>query len=89
MFSVYSAARTVEEIVELHTSVGVIRTLFRTKLTCSFVTPVVKFSEDTINFRVEMVATVICVFSPRSLFLKIMKIVYKVIGVINNSDNNC
>jgi len=52
--SVFSESRTVEEIIELRTSFGATGTLCQTKLSCSFVTPVVKFSEENVNFRVEM-----------------------------------
>jgi len=60
---VFSEPRAVEEIIEFHTSVSAAGVLCRTKLSCSFVTPVVKFSEEAINFRVEMVRTVILVVS--------------------------
>ena len=59
----FSESRVVEEIMELHTSVGARGTLCRTKLTCSFVTPVVRFSEESINFRVEMVGAAVSVVS--------------------------
>jgi len=48
-------------VIELHTSVGAAGLLSRTKLTCSFVTPVVQFSEEAVSFRVEMVRTHISV----------------------------
>ena len=65
--------RVVEEIIELHTSIGAAGILCRTKLSCSFVTPVVKFSEEAINFRVEMVRIVVCVISVCcSMFLRMV-----------------
>jgi len=63
VFNVIREPRVVEETIELHTSVGATVTLCRTKLSCSFVAPVVKFSEDVIQFRVEMVSAVIYVVS--------------------------
>ena len=57
VFNVFSKPRIVEEVIELHTTAGAAGLLCRTKLSCSFVTPVVKFSEETINFRVEVVGT--------------------------------
>ena len=64
VLNVCSESRVVEEIIELHTSVGSTVTLCRTKLSCPFVTPVVKFSEESIDFRVEMVNATICAVSP-------------------------
>jgi len=61
VFDVLSEPRLVEEVIELCTTVGTARILYRTKLSCSFVTPMVKFSEDTIEFRVDMVGTAFCV----------------------------
>jgi len=58
---VFSKPRIVEEVIELHTTAGAAELLCRTKLSCSFVTPVVKFSEEDINFRVEVVGTADCV----------------------------
>ena len=52
---VCSKPRLVEEVIEFRTTVGVAGILCRTKVSCSFVTPVVKFSEDAIEFRLEMV----------------------------------
>jgi len=60
VLNVFSESRVVEEIIELHTSVGSTVTLCRTKLSCPFVTPVVEFSEESINFRVEMVNVTVC-----------------------------
>ena len=55
VFNVFSKPRLVEEVIELRTTPGTAGILHRTKLSCPFVTPVVQFSEDTVEFRVEMV----------------------------------
>jgi len=57
-----SKPQLVEEVIELRTTLGAAGILYRTKLSCSFVTPMVKFSEDTVEFRVEMVGSTFVVF---------------------------
>ena len=61
VFNVFSNPRLVEEVIEIRTTVGAPGILCQTKVSCSFVTPVVKFSENAIEFRVEMVSTAFCV----------------------------
>ena len=58
---VFSKPRLVEEVIALRTTVGAAGILYQTKLSCSFVTPVVKFSEDAIEFSIQMVGTAFCI----------------------------
>jgi len=57
VFNVFSEPQFVEETIEFHTAVGAAGIFCKTKVSCSFVAPVLQFSDYDISFRVEMVRT--------------------------------